>query len=138
MTWKEKFDEWGGGDVSFLSEDGETITFIVVGEPVLITGKFKGKESVRIGCPVITLDGFTLLVVGKRLGRRLCKFEGRFENDAFTVVRHGEHEDIKTKYELTTCEDNELVTKLFEIMAHSFEPSMVDEAVEAAQEIVQG
>ena len=137
MSWKEKFSEWGGGDVGFLSEDGEAITFIVVGEPVLLTGKFKGKESERIGCPVITLDGFQLLIIGKRLGRRLAKFEDRFGNAAFTVVRHGEHEDIKTKYELALCDDDDLAIKLFEIQAATFDPASIDEAVEAAQEIMK-
>jgi len=137
MTWKEKFSEWGGGDVGFLSEDGETITFIVVGEPVLLVGKFKGKESERIGCPVITLDGFQLLIIGKRLGRRLAKFEAQFERDAFTVVRHGEHEDIKTKYELAPCTDRDLTVKLFEIHAATFDASQIDEAVEAAEEIMK-
>jgi len=138
MTWKEKFSEWGGGDVGFLSEDGETITFIVVGEPVLITGKFKGKDIDRIGCPVITLDGFQLLIIGKRLGRRLSKFEEQFGKDAFTVVRHGGQDDVKTKYELTTCEDRDLAIKLFDIQAKTFEPAMIVEAVEAAQEIIKG
>ena len=75
MSWKEKMKEWGGGDLAFLSEDGEVITFAVVGEPVLLEGKFKGKPSEKIGCPIVTRDGFTLFIAGKRLARKLSKYE---------------------------------------------------------------
>lgn len=135
MNWKERMEEWGGGEITFLSEDGECLTFIVVGDPHLIKGKFKGKETDRIGCPVICQDGFTLLIIGKRLARRLSKHEGIFSTDGFTIVRHGEHDDIRTKYELTVCNDTELVKKLRDFRDSDFEPDAVAEAIKYAEEI---
>jgi len=135
MSWKERMDEWGGGEVAFLSEDGEAITFIVVGEPHLIQGKFKGQTTERIGCPVISQDGFTLLIIGKRLARRLSKHEGVFDVSAFTIVRRGEHDDIRTKYELNICPDFDLTTKLFEYKKTDFELAAIDEAIKYAEEI---
>ncbi|GAI46524.1 unnamed protein product, partial [marine sediment metagenome] len=49
MSWKEKSKEFGGGDLAFLSEDGEVINFVVVGEPVLLEGKFKGRPTEKVG-----------------------------------------------------------------------------------------
>lgn len=135
MDWKEKMDEWGGGEITFLSEDGECITFIVVGEPHLIEGKFKGKTTERIGCPVIGVDGFTLLIIGKRLARRLAKHEGIFSTNSFTIVRHGAHDDITTKYELSVCNDNELTKRLLDYAKSEFEVDAIAEAIKYAEEV---
>ncbi len=138
MTWKEQMKEWGGGEVSFLSEDGEIITFIVVGPPQLIKGKFRGKETVRIGCPVWTEDGFSLLIVGKRVARRLSKYEDKFKTQAFDLIRHGESDDTGTKYELKRCSDTELEKSLFEALKKGVKDIDIKAAVEAAQEIANG
>ena len=39
--WKEKMKDWGGGDLTFLSSDGEVIMFVVVDEPQLLHGDRK-------------------------------------------------------------------------------------------------
>lgn len=135
MSWKEKMDEWGGGEICFLSEDGECITFVVCGEPHLIQGKFKTQTTERIGCPVISQEGFVLLVIGKRLARRLSKHEVEFNVSAFTIVRHGEHDDIKTKYALTVCDDPILTKQLFDFMGSEFKEAAIEEAVAYAEEI---
>lgn len=136
MSWKEKMDDWGGGEISFLSEDGETVVFIVCGEPVLLEGKFKGRPSERIGCPIVTLEGFTLLIIGKRLARRLSRYEPLFNEKAFIVTRHGVHGDIESTYELTECDNDELRQKLFEWRGQNFTEDMVTEAVKYAEDIV--
>ena len=138
MTWKEKMQEWGGGEVSFLTEDGEVITFVVVGEPVLIKGKYRGQDTERIGCPVWTGDGFTLLVCGKRIARRLSKYEGHFKEWAFDVIRHGEQGDTKTRYEVCRCSDSELEKDLLKVAKAGVKPQELIEAVEAANEIALG
>lgn len=138
MSWKDKMKEWGGGDMAFLSEDGELINFVVVGEPVLLTGVFKGKESQKIGCPVVTEDGFQLLVAGKRLARKISKYEDQFSVQAFTAIRHGEADDPNTKYELKTVTDTELVRRLFDIAGKDFNPAMIPEAVAAAEVVMKG
>lgn len=130
--------KWGGGEISFLSEDGECITFVVVGEPFLIEGKFKGNTTERIGCPVITTEGFTLLIIGKRLARRLSKHEPVFGSSAFTIVRRGEHDDIKTKYELTQQENPELTKGLLEHAATNDFKVEIAEAVKYAKEVAAG
>lgn len=137
MTWKDKMKEWGGGDMAFLSEDGELIHFIVVGEPVLLKGKFKGKETEKIGCPVVTDDGFQLLVAGKRLARKISKYEDQFNVQAFTAIRHGIADDPNTTYELKTIVEPELVKKLFGIAKKEFKPEMIKDAVKAVLDVMQ-
>lgn len=137
MSWKDKVKEFGGGDLVFLSEDGETITFIVVGEPILIKGKFKGNPTEKVGCPVVTEDGFQLFVVGKRLFRRIAKREDGFNKDAYTAIRHGMKDDSLTSYELRVVEDKAVADELRKIKAKEFKASMIPEAVKAAEEAMK-
>ncbi|GAI82929.1 unnamed protein product, partial [marine sediment metagenome] len=99
-TWSGKMKEYGGGNFTFLSSDGEAIVFIVVGLPVLMKSKYQGKEGERIGCPVVTDEGYLLFVTGKRLGRKLAKHEKVFGTNAIMVVRHGVEGDVNAKYEI--------------------------------------
>jgi len=137
MSWKEKIKEFGGGDLAFLSEDAEVLVFIVVGEPVLLEGKYKGKPSEKIGCPVITEDGFVLFVSGKRLARKISKYEDRFGDTAFMAIRHGEQNDITSTYELKVLDSPELTEKLFGIRDTDFSLPMIDEAVKAALDVMK-
>ena len=125
MSWKDRMQDWGGGEVSFLSEDGESMVFIVAGEPQLLESKYKGQVTQRIAAPLITDDGFTLLIIGKRLARKLSKYEGIFDKEAFIVVRHGEQRDINTTYELSVLNDKVRSAKLFAYEEDVFEESMV-------------
>lgn len=136
MSWKEKMSEFGGGDLAFLSEDGEVLCFVVVGEPVLLEGKFKGRPSEKIGCPVVTEDGFVLFVAGKRLARKISKHEGTFGLNAFMAIRHGKQNDITATYDLQVVTDVELTSKLFAIKDRDFNPDMIPEAVTAAQSVM--
>lgn len=138
MSWKDKMKEWGGGDMAFLSEDGEAIQFVVVGECVLLEGVYKGKPSQKIGCPIVTLDGFELLVAGKRLARKISKYEEQFSSQGFIAIRHGEAENPLTTYELKTIDEPEILQRLFEIKRRDFQPDMIAEAVEAAEAVMKG
>lgn len=137
MSWSDKVKEFGGGDLSFLSVDGETIKFIVVGEPILLQGKFKGRPSEKVGAPVITEDGFQLFIIGKRLFRRLAKFEQAFDTHAFIATRHGEKGDIEATYDVKLLDDPELLQELLALKTTDFQPEMIDEAVNAAQSVMQ-
>ena len=138
MAWKDKMKEWGGGDLTFLSSDGEVIMFVVVDEPVLLTGKFKGNAQERIGCPVVTDEGFVLFVTGKRTARKLSKFEHQFKDTAFMIVRKGESGDINSKYDVTIL-DNETKTKqLFDLAAKEYKPAMLKQAIVDAKEVMKG
>jgi len=136
MGWKEKIKEFGGGDLSFLSEDGEALPFVVVGDPVLLEGKYKGKPSEKIGCPIVSQDGFTLFIAGKRLARKISKYEDRFGDTAFMAVRHGEQNDITSSYELKVVSDSELTKQLFEIKGDYDYLPEIAEAVLAAEEVM--
>jgi len=138
MSWKEKMKEFGGADLAFLSEDGECLKFVVVGEPVLLEGKYKGQPSEKIGCPVVTAEGFQLLVAGKRLARRIAKHEAEFNKVAFIAIRHGEQDDPSTTYELKVQDEAELVKRLFAVAKKEFKPDMISEAVEAATDVMKG
>lgn len=138
MSWQEKMKEWGGGEVSFLSVDGETVLFVVVGEPFLIEGKFKGQETQRIGCPIITIEGFSLLVVGKRVARRLSKYEKFFKKYGFELIRRGGQDDPTTRYELNRIDDEGFEKELLEIAASSDWSEDIQDAVQSAIEIAAG
>lgn len=137
MSWKDKMREFGGGDLAFLSEDGEVIMFIVVGEPLLLEGKYKGRPSEKIGCPIVTQDGFTLFVSGKRLARKISKYEDDFDKTAFMAIRHGVQGDIDASYELKILGDEAETQKLFNIaQGKNFEVE-ISEAVAAALAVMR-
>ena len=138
MSWKEKMKEWGGGDLAFLSEDGEAVTFIVVGEPELLEGKFKGKPSEKIGCPCVTADGYTLFVMGKRLARKISKYEDRFKDVAFIAIRHGEANDIGCTYEIKLIDDKELLADLRSRYDEVEVAALIEESIKAALEVMNG
>ena len=138
MPWKDKMKEWGGGDLTFLSSDGEVIMFVVVDEPVLLTGKFKGNPQERIGCPVVTDEGFVLFVTGKRTARKLSKFEDRFKEAAFMIVRDGESGDINSKYDVTVLDNVTKTAELFALAAKEYKPVMLKQAIEDAKEVMKG
>ena len=136
MSWMDKAKEWGGGDLAFLSEDGEVFDFIVLGEPVLLKGKYKNRPTEKIGCPVMTDDGFVLFIVGKRLFRKIVKHEAKFESDCFQAIRHGESGDIHASYGLRVLDNPELAKKLFTMKAEEFKPDMIIDAITAAEEVM--
>jgi len=138
MAWKDKMKEWGGGDLTFLSSDAEVIQFVVVDEPVLLQGKFKGNPQERIGCPVVTDEGFVLFVTGKRTARKLSKFEDRFKDTAFMVVRHGESGDIQSKYDVSVLGNETKTKQLFDLAAKEYKKPMLKQAIEDAKEVMKG
>lgn len=137
MSWSEKMKEFGGGDLAFLSEDGEVITFVVVDEPILLEGRFKGRPSEKIGCPIITEDGFALFVAGKRLARKIAKHEDSFNVQAFMAIRHGEQNDITATYELKVCPDSELTAKLLAMVETEFNETVLKEAIDSALAVMR-
>ena len=136
MSWKEKMKEFGGGDLAFLSEDGEVITFVVVGEPMLLEGKYKGKPSEKIGCPIVTQDGFVLFIAGKRLARKISKHEDEFGHTAFIAIRHGEQGDIESTYELKIIDDADITKQLLNEIAGRDYTNETNEAVNAAKDVM--
>jgi len=136
MSWKEKIKEFGGGNFTFLSEDGETLTFIIVGDPVLLKSRFKGKENERIGCPVITDEGYMLFVTGKRLARKLSKHEAVFNKSALMVTRQGETGDINATYNVTVLPEADTYKRLRAIMKVDFKVEMVAESIEAVGDVL--
>ena len=138
MSWKDKMKEWGGAQVTFLSEDGEVCVCLIVAEPILLEGKFKGNVSERIGAPVITSEGFSILVLGKRTARRLSKYEDKFKDTAVMIVRHGESGDINAHYDVSLYEDAETTTQLLDIKKRDFKAGMIPEAVKEVLDIMAG
>lgn len=136
MGWNDRMKEWGGGDFTFLSTDGEAITFIVVGDPIMLKSTYKGKEQDRIGCPVVTDEGYQLLVCGKRLARKIGKREADFEKCAFTAIRHGGEGDPNSTYELITVPEKECYDRLKAVADHDFKPEMVEESVKNVKQVL--
>jgi len=137
MSWQEKMKDFGGGDLAFLSEDGEALPFVVVGEPILLEGKFKGRPSEKIGCPIVTQDGFVLFIAGKRLARKISKHEAEFATCAFMAIRHGEQNDITSSYELKVVSDLELTSQLFAVKGDNDYAADITEAIKAAEEVMR-
>lgn len=137
MSWKDKVKEFGGGDVTFLSSDGECLLFVVVDLPILLQGKFKNKPQDRIGCPIVTDEGFLLFITGKRVARKLSKFEDRFKDTAFMLTRHGLEGDINVKYELTVLDDKTKTQQLLDIAKKEYKPALLKQAIEDAKTIME-
>lgn len=137
MSWREKMKEYGGGDLSFLSEDGEVLCFAVVGDPILLEGKFKGTPTEKIGCPVVTEDGFVLFIAGKRLARKIAKYEAVFGDTAFMAIRHGEQNDVNSTYELKTIDDDDFTQRIFSQVEGKDFTGDIAEAVEGAKEVMK-
>ena len=135
-TWASKMKEFGGGNFTFLSTDGESIIFIVVGLPRLLKSVYKGKEQERIGCPVVTDDGFQLFICGKRLARKLSKYEKVFETNAVMVVRQGVEGDVNAKYFVKPLPETETFDRLKAIKDEDFTPELIDEAVAEATTVL--
>ncbi len=127
MSWKDKMQEFGGCDVSFLTVDGEVITFVVCTEPELIQGKYKGKDTKRIGFIIASQDGVSVFVVGMRVARRLAKHEALFNKRAFEVIRHGEPNDADATYEVKVLDDEGVAKELFAIKQKEFNAKDVSE-----------
>lgn len=136
--WREKMKEMGGGDLTFLSSDGECIIFVVADDPVLLKGKFKGKDSERIGCPVVTDEGFVLLIVGKRVARKLSKFEDVFKEQAFMITRHGVEGDINCTYEVSALSPGKKTEHLFDLLKKEYKPQLLKQAIKDAKDVVSG
>lgn len=136
MTWKEKMQEFGGGNFTFLSVDGEVLIFIVVGEPQLLHSTFKGKTNERIGCPVVTDEGYMLFICGKRLARKLSKLEKEFGSHAIMAVRKGEEGDVNAKYEVKVVPEPETFERLVAIKKADFKHAMIAESVADSAEVL--
>ncbi len=137
MSWKESMAEFGGGEVTFLSDDGERLCFVVCGEPRLLEGKFKGQNTKRIGAAIVSEDGFTIFVMGMRVARRLAKHEDKFDTVAFEIIRHGAPHDQNASYEVNVLEDETLTTSLFTIKNQEYKPDELDTMFKFVEDMVK-
>ncbi|KKN26674.1 hypothetical protein LCGC14_0872410 [marine sediment metagenome] len=134
MGFRDKVKEWGGGDLTFLSEDGEVVKFVVAGDPELIKGKFKGSDTKRAAIPIFTPDGQSLMVIGMRVVRRLSKYEEKFQTTAFQLVRSGEKGDQNSTYDLTIIDDKTITAKLINMLKAGLDKDELAESYKAAIE----
>jgi len=135
-TWKDKMQEFGGGNFTFLSVDGEVLIFVVVGLPQLLKSTYKGKESDRIGCPVVTDEGYLLFICGKRLARKISKLEKQFDTHAIMAVRHGAEGDVNAKYDVLIVPEKETFDRLQAIKKADFKPTKIAESVKDSAEVL--
>lgn len=135
-TWKDKMKEFGGGNFTFLSVDGEVLIFIVVGEPQLLQSTYKGKTNERIGCPIVTDEGYLLFICGKRLARKISKLEKSFDTKAIMAVRHGLEGDVNAKYDVTVVPEKATFERLDAIKKADFKKSMIAESVQDSAEVL--
>jgi hypothetical protein len=137
MSFKDKMKEFGGGDIAFLSQDGETIKFMVVGDPELLVGEYKGKPSRKVGIPIVTEDGLIVLVAGMRLARKIAKHEEQFADRVFMAIRHGVENDANATYELQVLDDTYLALRLNEVMRDIVTPENISAAFADARGVVE-
>jgi len=136
-SWHDKMKEFGGGNFTFLSSDGETLIFIVVGLPVLLHSVYNKKPQERIGCPIVTENGYQLFVCGKRVARKLSKHEKAFDKSALMATRHGVEGDVNAKYEVRVVPEQETFDMLVQVKESDFEESMIAESVKEAEEVMK-
>lgn len=136
MSWKDDLAKLGGGDITFLSSDGAFIEFIVVDKPQIFDTTFQKQEQQKVGWPVWTADGFTLLFVGKRVARKMIALESKAKTKALSLTRHGVEGDVNAKYDLRIIDNVEPAKTLFETAKKDYNPSMLADAVEAAKEML--
>lgn len=134
MSWKDRMAEWGPASLLFLSTDGASANFIVVADPVLIKGKYRGKENDRIGCPVVTDEGFVLFVCGKRCARKLASLEDKFASCVINVTRHGVEGDTDTSYEVSAVPDAAKLKALKAVAVKTYSPQALQDAIKDAEE----
>lgn len=127
MSWKDKVSEWGGAEMLLLSEDGESAVFAIAGEPELYRGVFQRNPTERVLIPVVTLEGLTILVTGKRVFRRLAKYEEKFSEVVFELIRHGASGDKDSTYELKPLEDQELKLAILDKGIKDCDPAEIPE-----------
>jgi len=136
MTWAKKMQEFGGGNFTFLSVDGEVLIFVVVGEPQLLKSSYKGKVNERIGCPIVTDEGYMLFICGKRLARKISKLESSFDSKAIIAVRHGSEGDVNAKYDVTAVPEKATFERLMAIKKKDFKKTMIAESVADSAEVL--
>ena len=136
MTWKERMKEIGGGNFTFLSVDGEVLIFIVVGLPEPLKSTYKGNTSIRVGCPVVTDEGYMLFICGKRLARKISKLEEKFKTHAIMAIRHGAEGDVNAKYDVSVVPEKETFNRLQGIKKAEFKQSMIAESVADSTEVL--
>lgn len=136
-SWGGRMKDWGGGDFTFLSSDGEALIFIVVGLPVQMESIYKGRPQKRIGCPVVTDTGYQLFICGTRVARKLSKFEKSFDTSAIIIVRHGAEGDVNATYDVKLLPEKETYSTLMKIKEKDFKAEMIAESIEAAKEVMQ-
>jgi hypothetical protein len=137
MSWKEKMKEMGPANILFLSTDGASVNFIVVADPVPVSGTYQKKPQTRVGCPVVTMDGFVLFVCGKRTARKLASIEDKFKTHVINVTRHGVEGDTDTGYEVSALEDAALFKTLKGIAAKTFTEDALKEAIADAEDVMK-
>lgn len=134
MNWKESLKDLGGGDITFLSGDGAMIEFVVVADPIIFDTMYQKVEQQKVGWPVMTADGFTLLIVGKRVARKMIPMEKFAKTNAFSLVRHGAEGDTNATYRLTKLENAEPALTLFAKAKAEYNKDLLTEAIQAAKE----
>ena len=136
MSWKEKAKEFGSANLLFLSTDGASVNFIVADDPVLLQGTYAKKAQERVGCPVVTQEGFQLFIVGKRCFRKIASLEDKFQDHVINVTRHGVEGDTDTTYEVTALSDATMFKTLAGIRAKTFTKEALAEAVADSKDVI--
>lgn len=138
MGFKDKVKEWAGGDLTFLSDDGDSVKFVVAGDPELIEGRFKGSDTKRAAIPIFTPDGQSLLIVGMRVVRRLAKVEDKHNSHAFILTRNGIRNDQNATYDLAVLDDPETVKKLLALKKAGLDKDELADSLQAAKDAAKG
>ena len=77
-----------------------------------------------------------LFITGKRVARKLSKFEDVFKEVAFMIVRHGESGDINAGYDVSILDNAEKTEQLFKIAGKEYKPALLKQALEDAAEVM--
>ncbi len=137
MSWTQTIKELGPQAVLFLSTDGASVNGIIVGDPIVMESSYRNKPQTRIAAPMVTTDGFYLLIIGKRTARKLATLEASFSDHVINITRHGAEGDSDTSYEVNAIADANAFKALQKIKAKAFTDEALSDAIADAREALK-
>ena len=128
--WDSLEKELGTGNTFFLRDDGESIVFIVKGQPQVMTVKFR-KTVRKVGViPVVTATGAGAISMGQKQFRAFIPVVRKHPDQAYVMTRHGERDNINTTYSF----DVEKIPDEIIQMAENYTEKEVEEAARSGYE----
>ena len=94
-----------------LKDDGDEITFLIIGEPVSFLSKSNFGPRTRYLFPIECDGELRVWGCGKTDYKELSELKDQFANHSVSVTRHGKARSMKTTYTYSLNPDTDADTK---------------------------